>query len=85
MWAAWHFGGEDPWRLYNMLDEDYRPVAAPERGPIRPQNPRRVKAFLYACANYSARTAGVSAGSVKPAPAKNRAQRRAAKRKARRG
>lgn len=26
MYLAWRYGGADPYRLYNSLDEDYRPL-----------------------------------------------------------
>lgn len=50
MFAAWRYGGEDPWRLYNLLDAAYRPLANPTRAPVRPKFPMRVRAFMYACA-----------------------------------
>jgi hypothetical protein len=81
LWAAWHFGGEDPWRLYNLLGADYRPIGAPDRDAIRPKNPRRLKAFMYACSRFSARRAGM----VEKVMPVNRAQRRAAKKNARVG
>jgi hypothetical protein len=51
---AWRHGGEDPYRLYNGLDERYVPLlpdAEPE--PLRPLYPSRVRMFIYACANVA--------------------------------
>jgi hypothetical protein len=68
LWAAWRFGGEDPWRLYNMLDPDFRPVGASDLPPVRPRHPRRLKAFVYACARASARFDGKVTGIIPPQP-----------------
>lgn len=51
---AWRYGGEDPWRLYNALDADYRPLEHPERPPMRPRYPTRLRSFMYACAEMAA-------------------------------
>lgn len=60
-----------------MLDSTYRPIGAPDRDPLRPRNPARVKAFMYACARFSARKAGMVEKVVPP----NRAERRSTKKK----
>jgi hypothetical protein len=39
----------DPYRLYNGLGEDYRPLGQPDAAPRPPRFPERVRAFLYAC------------------------------------
>ncbi len=54
MWAAWHYGGEDPYRLYNMLDVDYRPVGNPEAAPRPPRYPDRLQRFMYGLVRASA-------------------------------
>lgn len=46
---AWRYGGEDPWRMFNRLDSDYRPLNALSRRPTRPQYPTRLRSFMYAC------------------------------------
>lgn len=61
-----------------MLSADYRPIARPDLDPVLPRNPRRVKAFMYACAQFSARKGGIVEKAGAPAP--NRQQRRAGKR-----
>jgi hypothetical protein len=45
--------GVDPYRLYNSLDEQYRPLHQPGADPRPPQFPERVRAFTYAVANYA--------------------------------
>lgn len=54
MWAAWHYGGEDPYCLYNMLDAAYRPVWNPEAPAILPRFPERLQRFMYGLAKASA-------------------------------
>lgn len=54
LFLAWLHGGEDPWRLYNMLDADYRPLWKPDAAPMRPKTPTRLRAFMYACAQVAA-------------------------------
>jgi hypothetical protein len=51
----------DPFRLYNDLDESYRPLRAwdltlygeepdpDDDAPVRPPHPDRLRAFIYAC------------------------------------
>lgn len=45
--------GADPYRLYNGLGDDYRPLGQPDAEPRPPQFPERVRAFVYACAMYA--------------------------------
>lgn len=59
LFCAWRYGGEDPWRLYHGLDAEYRLLRAPDRPPVRPKFPSRVKAFMYACAEVAANMEGV--------------------------
>jgi hypothetical protein len=54
LFCAWRYGGEDPWKTYNLLDADYRPMWAPDLAPVRPQRPTRVRAFMYSCAKVAA-------------------------------
>jgi hypothetical protein len=77
LWAAWRFGGEDPWRTYNMLDAEYRPIGSPDLPAIRPRHPRRLKAFLYACARASARFDGKMTGIIPPQPGVGKPKTRA--------
>lgn len=48
VYLAWKHGGEDPYRLYNMLDAGYRPVEGGDPRP--PLNPARLRYFIYGCA-----------------------------------
>lgn len=51
MYQAWRHGGHDPYRLFNMLDENYCP---PGGGPPQPPPfPSRVRAVIYAFAEYA--------------------------------
>lgn len=54
MWAAWHYGGEDPYRLYHMLDEAYRPIGSPDAAARPPRYPDRLQRFMYGLAKASA-------------------------------
>jgi hypothetical protein len=64
LWAAWHYGGADPYRLYNMLDEAYRPIGQPDAEPRPPRFPDRLQRFMYGLAKASA----VIDGKVKDEP-----------------
>lgn len=64
MWAAWHYGGEDPYRLYNMLGSDYRPLWAPHAAAIPPRYPERLQRFMYGLARASA----IMEGKLKDVP-----------------
>lgn len=50
---AWKQSGADPYRLYNGLGDDYRPLGRPEEPPRPPQFPERVRTFIYAAAMWS--------------------------------
>lgn len=50
LYLAWKHGGHDPYRLYNMLDETYRPVDDPTAEPHPPLLPSRVQNVVYAFA-----------------------------------
>lgn len=67
-----------------MLDAEYRPVWDPELPVLRPKRPRTLKAFVYACARFTARqelnVKDVPGGVQMATP--NRAQRRGAKKAA---
>ena len=59
LWCAWRFGGSDPFRLFNGLDDAYRPLDT-GRGdsPRRPAHPSRVRSFMYAAALVAAERHG---------------------------
>jgi hypothetical protein len=52
---VWRTTGHDPYRLYNNLDADYRPLHDPSLPSRPPQFPERVRAFIYACGQYANR------------------------------
>jgi hypothetical protein len=54
LWTAWHYGGEEPFRLYRMLDENYRPIWNPALEPEFPRHPQRVRHFIYGLGRASA-------------------------------
>jgi hypothetical protein len=54
LWTAWHYAGVDPYRLYRMLDDDYRPVWNSEHAPERPRHPERLRRFMYGLGRASA-------------------------------
>lgn len=58
LYCAWRYGGEDPWKTYNLLDADYRPLWAPDRPPVRPKFPTRLRSFMYACGQVAAKLDG---------------------------
>ena len=50
LYLAWLHGGHDPYRLFNRLDDDYRPLEASadgDRPQHRPPEPKRVAHVLY--------------------------------------
>jgi hypothetical protein len=49
LYLAWLHGGHDPYRLFNMLDEGYRPLEPTEGDPPqhRPPDPRRLSQVVY--------------------------------------
>ena len=54
LYLAWRYGGHDPYRLYNSLDEQYRPIDGGQLGdPAPPPEPWRVKMFVYGCAMHA--------------------------------
>lgn len=53
LFHAWRVSGADPYRLYNGLDEQYRPLHNPQLAARPPQFPERVRAFVYACGQYA--------------------------------
>lgn len=53
LFHAWRVSGANPYCLYNSLDERFRPLHDPEAPARPPQFPERVRAFIYACANYA--------------------------------
>jgi len=53
LFLAWRYGGEDPYRLYNGLDGNFRPLGYPEADPAPPRYPTRLRHFLYGCGLYA--------------------------------
>jgi hypothetical protein len=49
LFYVWKASGADPYKLYNSLGDDYRPLAVPDAEPRPPQFPERVRTFIYAC------------------------------------
>lgn len=50
LYLAWKHGGHDPYRLFNELRDDYRPLRRPEMEPLPPPFPERLRRVLYAFA-----------------------------------
>lgn len=46
----------DPYRVYNGLDGDYRPLGHPDEPPRPPTYPSRLRHFLYGCGLYAMET-----------------------------
>lgn len=53
LFYTWKASGADPYRIYNGLDTDYRPLGQPDAAPRPPRFPERVRAFVYACGLYA--------------------------------
>lgn len=52
LWAIWDVTGHDPYRVFNSLDDEYRPVEG--GGPsFPPPYPDRVQSVIYAFARFS--------------------------------
>ena len=49
LFLAWRYGGEDPYKTYNGLGSDYRPLGHPNEPSRPPQYPSRLRHFLYGC------------------------------------
>lgn len=69
LYAAWRFGGADPYRTFNSLDADYRPIGDRDAEPRPPPSPWRIRMFTYGCAMYAQeeevqKVAAMSGGSV---------------------
>lgn len=54
IYCAWRYGSEDPWRLFNSLDADYRRLWDPSLPPMRPRHPDRLQNFMLACGKVAA-------------------------------
>jgi hypothetical protein len=54
LFLAWRYGGEDPYRTYNGLDGDYRPLGHSEMEPRPPRYPSRLRHFVYGAGLYAA-------------------------------
>lgn len=66
IYLAWRYGNEDPYRLYNNLDEEYRPYGVPDVEPVPPQRAGRVRYFVYGCGAYAQTEAIRLAGGKVP-------------------
>lgn len=53
LYLAWKHGGHDPYRLFNELDEDFRPLERPDREPMPPPFPDRLRRVVYAFASIA--------------------------------
>jgi hypothetical protein len=54
LFLAWRYGGEDPYKTYNGLDADYRPLGHPDQEPRLPRYPSRLRHFLYGAGLFAA-------------------------------
>jgi len=54
LFLAWRYGGDDPYRTYNGLGEDYRPLGHPELPAHPPRYPTRLRHFVYGCGLFAA-------------------------------
>lgn len=57
LYLAWKHSGADPYRLFNALRDDYRPLERPEREPLPPPYPERLRNVIYAFATFAEREA----------------------------
>lgn len=55
LYLAWKHGGMDPYRLFNSLRDDYRPLERPEAEPLPPPHPERLRNVIYAFAVFTER------------------------------
>lgn len=53
LYLAWKHGGHDPYRLFNGLDESYRPLERPQEEPLPPPHPERLRNVIYAFAMFA--------------------------------
>lgn len=67
LYLAWKHAGSCPYRLFNLLRDDYRPLEDPSREPLPPPHPERLRNVLYAFAACAEREeverVGVVAGA----------------------
>jgi hypothetical protein len=57
LYLAWKHSGLDPYRLFNSLREDYRPLEDPAAEPLPPPHPERLRNVVYAFAAFAEREA----------------------------
>lgn len=62
MFLAWRYGNEDPYRVYNGLDRQYRPLSQPDQLARPPTYPTRLRHFVYGCGLYAMDNEGKLAG-----------------------
>lgn len=55
LYLAWKHSGADPYRLFNALREDYCPLERPDREPLPPPHPERLRNVIYAFAVFAER------------------------------
>lgn len=65
LYLAWKHGGHDPYRLFNRLRDDYRPLEDPAGEPLPPPHPERVANVIYAFAVAAERDA-VEMATLRP-------------------
>jgi hypothetical protein len=53
LYLAWKHGGHDPYRLYNGLDDDYRPIEDSEKPVMPPPDPRKLRNVIYGFATFA--------------------------------
>lgn len=69
LYLAWKHAGADPYRLYNRLDEDYRPLAGGPGGRRSrrrwpPPDPARVAHVIYGFAVLAEQSAQAGVAST---------------------
>ena len=63
LYLAWLHGGHDPYKLFNRLDDDYRPLEASdtEREQFRPPDPKRLSHVVYGFSMLASQEAAAQA------------------------
>lgn len=63
LFLAWRYGHGEPYRIYNGLDRDYRPLGHPEQPARPPLFPSRLRHFVYGCGLYASELEARLAGA----------------------